>query len=634
MESWLMTGTKRTDSKTSTKSKASKGTYFQILSGIALATTLMLPAVAAGTKPLPIERIGLDKAKQFVISFGSVPGLFPGVPSVLNLEGPPHRVVIQFTDAVIDKANMPTSEQLAAAICRELPAIKGMRFYNIANAVKPTARIVFDLPQDVKVDPRVVKLEESSVTISFGDAVQNSGASKKVSASAPVPVDGANNEAAMTSAPEEQTQTAAVASAPTTAPPAPAPAISHARSAITEAPVPTQSETPVTPETPVATETAVTTEKAVAASSPESAITAPATEAVTSPTSASSFNSATTSTAEATSMEPPLKTTPIAEEPTTTPIAAATEAPAPTTTAITSPLTTTPETTETIAVTPTTTASLQPATATPGGVSHSWDWSDSQLKKAEAANPKPLTSKTDDLPQPTSAPVDAAVKTSNSGAPVPSELALPSATTSSTTTTTTTVDTNKKSAVALYNSAVKNHLAGKLAEAIANYKAALTLNPTLEEAHSNLGLIYNQQHDYEAALNEFHKALAIKPKDAISYNGIGAALRAQKDLPGAIRNWQTAIDLDPKLATAHYNLGTAFEIQREYDKALESYKDAVRNDFHLGDAYYRMGLIMQRQNRLGDAEAQFQQALKVSGDSEYSEDARQRLASLKTRKTQ
>jgi Tfp pilus assembly protein PilF len=197
---------------------------------------------------------------------------------------------------------------------------------------------------------------------------------------------------------------------------------------------------------------------------------------------------------------------------------------------------------------------------------------------------------------------------------------------------TTTIDKNKL-ATAKYNEAVKAHLAGKLPEAIAAYKDALAANPELAEAHSNLGLIYNQQHKYELAVSEFQRALAVNPKDAITYNGIGAALRAQKDLPGAIKNFQTAVSLDPKLATAHYNLGVAYELQRDYDRSLNSYEQAIKCDYRLGEAYYRMGMILEKRHRNDDARAKFKAALKASENADYSADARQRLALLESKPT-
>lgn len=185
-----------------------------------------------------------------------------------------------------------------------------------------------------------------------------------------------------------------------------------------------------------------------------------------------------------------------------------------------------------------------------------------------------------------------------------------------------------KEAVNIYNAAVKLHLSGKLEEAITAYREALNANPELSQAHCNLGLIFNQQHDYAKALSEFRKALAIDPKDAITYNGIGAALRAQKDMEGAIKNWSTAVSIDPKLATAHYNLGTVYEMQKDYDKAMESYSLAIKNDFRLGEAYYRTGLILLKKNRNEDAKEQFNKAIQVSKNAEFCADARKRIAAI------
>lgn len=275
-----------------------------------------------------------------------------------------------------------------------------------------------------------------------------------------------------------------------------------------------------------------------------------------------------------------------------------------------------------------------------GNSGGAWDWQQggSTESVTTAATPAPTEALRPELAQETKPAADAAgnaavaTETKVESAPAPSaepvSTPAPAPSTSGENEGTKSLDAVRK-----YNKAVQLHLSGKLSEAIAEYKLSLEANPGLAEAHSNLGLIYNQQHNYAQALAEFRKALAVNPKDAITYNGIGAALRAEKDLLGAIKNWQTAVSLDPKLATAHYNLGTAYEIQKEYDKAVASYKSAVKNDYRLGEAYYRMGLIMERKHKPEEAAEQFKEALKVSADSEYSEDARQRLAFLQKNKT-
>lgn len=471
-----------------------------------LATQTVSPASA---ETLPIKKISVDGSKQLVVEFGGAPGSFPAVPHVLDLPGPNHRVVLDFTDASLDKQSLPPAAELSTTVTQSLPFVKSVRYTNLENAPAPTARLVLDVPEDLKFKPRVVKLEEGSITISLGDDLPG----------------------------------VSTASAPAAAP------------------------------EPVATASAVSTAEAAPAAE---ATTAPATTEMAAPA---------VSQADAPQLKPSMG-----------------------------------ENTSAAGLAPDTTASAPlPETSAPTPVAPAVE--PTPAVAAQPVTPEPVAS----APAPTGAPT-----------PEPGPEALGSATEAAPSGTSAVADfgttgdaTDKKlAAVKRYNAAVQFHLQGKLSEAIAEYKAALESNNALAEAHSNLGLIYNQQHNYAQALAEFRKALAINPKDAITYNGIGAALRAEKDLMGAIKNWQTAVSLDPKLATAHYNLGTAYEINKEYDKALASYGSAVKNDYRLGEAYYRMGLIMERKRRPDDAAQQFQEALKVSSDSEYSEDARQRLAFL------
>lgn len=473
---------------------------------LGLAAVLLASTVAiANAETLPLKKLTVDGSQQLVVEFGGA-GAFPAAPHVLDLPGPNHRVVLDFTGSSIDKDSLPTAEELSNAVRKDLPFVKSVRYSELANGPSPTARLVFDLPEDMKVKPRVVKMEQGTVIVSFGSEL--------------------------------------TAAAPATTP----------------------AET-------------------VVASNP--ADTAPSSVAVDASGAAADAGSATLAAASEIVPTPISDAAPAEATPTPSPDATAAELkPAITETPVTGLDGTAPAATTTATPEPTPTAA------------------DATTSVDNAPGPEGMGTPSTSTPAPTATP------SSSDASPV-------------------TGETDKKiSSVKRYNAAVQFHLQGKLAEAIAEYKSALEANPALSEAHSNLGLIFNQQHNYAQALAEFRKALAANPKDAITYNGIGAALRAERDLQGAIKNWQTAVSLDPKLATAHYNLGTAYEIEKEYDKALSSYNQAVKNDYRLGEAYYRMGLIMERKRRPDDAAEQFKEALKVSGDSEYSEDARQRLAFL------
>src|SRR6185437_1811816 len=139
---------------------------FRAYIGLAAMLAAQTAAVAADG-PLPITKISVDASKQIVVQFGS--GAFPTVPHVLDLPGPNHRVVLDFTDAALDKGSLPSAEDLSAAINQALPFVKSLRYSNLENAPQPTARVVLDLPEDLKVKPHVVKLEDGMITVSLGD---------------------------------------------------------------------------------------------------------------------------------------------------------------------------------------------------------------------------------------------------------------------------------------------------------------------------------------------------------------------------------------------------------------------------------------------------------------------------------
>jgi Tfp pilus assembly protein PilF len=650
--------------------------------------------VFASDLPLAIKRIGLNTEDQVVILFGSRPGAFPNPPKVLELKGPNHRVVLDFQDTNLDQINMPTADELSQKMHKLFPAITGVHFMRVANGGHPIARVIIEVPEELVLEPKVIKLDEDSVTLSLGDDIAQAASElptvrtwtdppgvkpppknkpaallvvpgsvtiaavfAPVSSDAPVLVAQApaaaaspnngwdwsstiqgNTQAEKTPAntPVAGTNPSAVIAAPSanvSQPNVVAPADSglgigelrpsHGTMDVQES-TQTFSE-PATMLQPGAQQ--VVTEGAAAMmKKPEQEVEKPKTVAeidnsdfrkVMTPDPAPKQNVAEVGE-QPLQLKPPLPT----EDSSATSMDAAPAKDAPaateTKTVETAPAVTETKTVETTPpATETKVMEAAPAAA-PAAVTEKVAPTETEAQSTLEVAPAKSSSKTSETTTTTHA---APAQASDDMAATADDAA------SKADTATTAPSSGKaQTALALYNAAVKAHLSGKLQEAITDYKGAVAANPLLSEAYSNLGLIYNQQHNYGQAIAEFRKALAINPKDAITYNGIGAALRAEKDLPGAIKQWQTAVTLDPRLATAHYNLGTAYEIQKEYEKALESYKAAVKNDYRLGEAYYRMGIILVRSKRSEEAAEQFKTALKISKDSEYSEDARKRLA--------
>jgi len=615
------------------------------LSGAVLVACQAMTAMAAGT-PAAIKSISIDKEHQIVVQFANS-GAFPTVPHLLDVPGPSHRVVFDFVDAALDRGTMPAPDIFSAKVVKILPQIKGVRYLNLTSTPKPTARIVIDLPEKLEVKPKVVKLEEGLVVLSLGEGVDlvRGGAADSSQATSQQEI-----------APQEQVADAAPSE---TAP-------------VQHAPTPGEHEASIeAAESAAASAPAAATQAKPAAENTAHGAPAPGHAAAES-------ESENVGSWDWTAGQPVQPAAQKQEEVATTPaVVASNSAPAPSpASAEADPVQA--ELQKESGAQPAGKVELRPEEKMPDRSAI-----DAELRKesggAAAANARPVELKPEmDEPapvakSPTRAAAEATMEASSEATiePTPAEAAPPPVQRKAAAPAvkrapapaaqeepieqqvrTETADQapeqevdgpktagepptsaeSKAQAQAAYNKAVQAHLTGKLAEAISEYQNALTLNPEFSQAHCNLGLIYNQQHNYAKALSEFRKSLAINPKDAITYNGIGAALRAEKDMVGAIKNWQTAVSLDPKLATAHYNLGTAYEIQKDTDRALESYRQAVKNDYRLGEAYYRMGLIMERKKLTDEASQQYEKALKVANNAEFSEDARQRLAALTSKK--
>ena len=92
--------------------------------------------------------------------------------------------------------------------------------------------------------------------------------------------------------------------------------------------------------------------------------------------------------------------------------------------------------------------------------------------------------------------------------------------------------------------------------AIREYRRALALNPNLEDAHHQLGLVYLHIGFFDGAIDEFQKALAIDPTDRIVEQRIGVALVHQGKYEEALRIFRQ-IPSDKNPALWHYHVAWA-----------------------------------------------------------------------------
>jgi len=183
-------------------------------------------------------------------------------------------------------------------------------------------------------------------------------------------------------------------------------------------------------------------------------------------------------------------------------------------------------------------------------------------------------------------------------------------------------------AIKHYNRGLEFHQSGFFEKAVAEYKLAIASDDRLEQAYSNLGLIYISQKSYALAQDAFDKALFLKPNRPTSLNGLASVLFARSQVDQAIEKWQKAVAVDPKFASAYFNMGTAYESQKKYDEALAVYVKAVSIAPDMADAFYHMGSLLNKQKHPAQALVLLKKAVDLAAESEFARDARKQILSI------
>ncbi|HEY7987556.1 MAG TPA: tetratricopeptide repeat protein, partial [Methylophilaceae bacterium] len=191
-------------------------------------------------------------------------------------------------------------------------------------------------------------------------------------------------------------------------------------------------------------------------------------------------------------------------------------------------------------------------------------------------------------------------------------------------------------------SALQHHLAGRLTEAEAIYKAllqtmpahsdalhlwgeiasqrrqftlatelvtkAINANPSIPGYYGTLGRTYKSQGKLDEAIACYQQALALKSDDGFIHNSLGNALLDQGRIADAIASYQKALSFQPNLADAHSNLGNALQIQGKLDEAITYYHQALTLRPDSGVTHFNLGTALMEQGKLDEAIACYRSA--------------------------
>jgi protein O-mannosyl-transferase len=153
--------------------------------------------------------------------------------------------------------------------------------------------------------------------------------------------------------------------------------------------------------------------------------------------------------------------------------------------------------------------------------------------------------------------------------------------------------------------------AGRLDDAIANYRSSIDIDPTFADSHDNLGIALARQGRFAEAAPEFRAAIAINPLDREIHNNLGVADTHLGNFAEALSEFSRALAIDPSYADAETNWGNALVQMGRPADAVAHYARASELQPNNAEAHLNWGVALARQGRMDDAAEQFRRVLAI-----------------------
>ncbi|OUL22760.1 hypothetical protein BV378_22820 [Nostoc sp. RF31YmG] len=152
---------------------------------------------------------------------------------------------------------------------------------------------------------------------------------------------------------------------------------------------------------------------------------------------------------------------------------------------------------------------------------------------------------------------------------------------------------------------------GKLPAAQGCFQQALQLQPDNANAWHFLGLVAEQQNQYQTAIKCINKSLKINPKSAIFHTNLGNIYQKLGDFQQAILLYKKALSLQPDDVHAYYNLGFAYHEQGQLPQAITAYRKTIELKNDLAEAHSNLGIVLLSCGRFCEGFAEFEWRFKT-----------------------
>jgi tetratricopeptide (TPR) repeat protein len=162
-----------------------------------------------------------------------------------------------------------------------------------------------------------------------------------------------------------------------------------------------------------------------------------------------------------------------------------------------------------------------------------------------------------------------------------------------------------------YNVGLDRDERGERAAAEEHYRAAVQLHPRHAQARLNLAALLNDAGRWSEAIAFSEESVRLRPDDAALHLNLGAALLGAGRPRDALAPLQRAVTFAPDDPRAHGNLANALALTDRFDEAADHYETALRLHPDYARAHENYALLLLHLGRATDAVSHLEAALRL-----------------------
>ena len=183
-------------------------------------------------------------------------------------------------------------------------------------------------------------------------------------------------------------------------------------------------------------------------------------------------------------------------------------------------------------------------------------------------------------------------------------------------------------AIKEFEKGAKANKEGRLDDAIAHYKKAMSLAPAYYAARNNLGSAYLAKSQFAEAQEQFEQVIKTNPSDAAAYLNMGNLFLLEQNYKLSEKWLDEGLSKEPNSAFGHFLRGTVYLRTTRPQKAEEELRTSLQLDRTMIKAHLALVNLFLQRGRTADAVVQLEAFLKAAPNDSFAPKAREVLKKL------